>query len=49
MPEKRYAKRCGKSCIRCWVNRINHGSKLKREMFPKMFMYEDEYQEEYET
>ena len=49
MPDKKYAKGCGKSCIKCWENRINHGSKLKRKMFPKMFMCENEYQEEYET
>ena len=49
MPDKKYAKGCGKSCIKCWENRINHGSKLKRKMFPKMFMCDNEYQEEYET
>ena len=36
------------SCNRCWENRLNHGSKLKRKMFPKMFMGENKYQEEYE-
>lgn len=42
MPEKRYAKGCGKSCVRCWVNRLNHGSKLKRKQFPKAFEFHSE-------
>ena len=33
MPDKRYVKGCGKGCIRCWYNRLNHGSKLKKKMF----------------
>lgn len=37
MPDKRYVKGCGKSCVRCWVNRQIHGSKLKRKNFPKKF------------
>lgn len=49
MPDKRHSRGCGKSCIRCWHNKLNHGSKLKKKMFPKMFMFEDEEQEEYET
>lgn len=28
MPDKRYTKGCGKKCIRCWRNRLNHGSKM---------------------
>lgn len=32
MPDKRYVKGCGKGCIRCWYNRLNHGSKLKKKM-----------------
>ena len=35
MPEKRHAKGCGKTCIRCWVNRQKHGNKLKKKFFPK--------------
>ena len=37
MPEKRHVKGCGKSCIRCWVNRQKHGNKLKKKFFPKKF------------
>lgn len=37
MPDKRYTKGCGKKCIRCWMNRLNHGSKLKKKQFPKAF------------
>lgn len=37
MPDKKYVKGCGKSCYRCWVNRLNHGSKLKKKNFPKHF------------
>ena len=37
MPEKRHAKGCGKTCIRCWVNRQKHGNKLKKKFFPKRF------------
>lgn len=44
MPDKRYVKGCGKSCIRCWVNRQNHGNKLKKKLFPKKF--EDEKEDE---
>ena len=47
MPDKRYVKGCGKSCVRCWVNRQNHGSRLKKKFFPKHFEeYEDESEEE---
>ena len=42
MPDKRYVKGCGKGCIRCWHNRLNHGSKLKKKMFPKHFEFDDE-------
>ena len=42
MPDKRYVKGCGKSCIRCWVNRQNHGSKLKKKFFPKKFEENEE-------
>ena len=35
MPEKRYVRGCGKSCIRCWVNNLKHGNKLKKKQFPK--------------
>ena len=41
MPDKRYTRGCGKSCIRCWINRLNHGSKLKIKRFPKAFNTED--------
>ena len=37
MPDKRYVKGCGKGCVRCWVNRQNHGNKLKKKFFPKKF------------
>lgn len=40
MPEKRYVKGCGKSCVRCWQNRLQHGSKLKKKFFPKKFCEE---------
>lgn len=26
MPEKRYKKGCGPSCIGCWRNRLKHGN-----------------------
>ena len=42
MPDKRYTRGCGKSCTRCWINRLNHGSKLKKKCFPKMFEDSDE-------
>ena len=42
MPDKRYVKGCGKGCIRCWVNRQNHGSKLKKKFFPKKFEDDEE-------
>jgi len=48
MPEKRYVRGCGKSCTRCWINRLNHGSKLKKKCFPKMFEDSDENEEEEE-
>lgn len=37
MPDKRYSKGCGKKCIRCWENRLNHGNKLKKKKYPKLF------------
>ncbi len=46
MPDKRYVKGCGKGCVRCWYNRLNHGSKLKKKMFPKFFEIEDEEKKE---
>ncbi len=46
MPDKRYVKGCGKGCVRCWYNRLNHGSKLKKKMFPKHFEIEDEEKKE---
>ena len=52
MPDKRYAKGCGKDCVRCWVNRLNHGSKLKKKRFPKAFMMDENdtvEKKEYET
>ena len=41
MPDKRYAKGCGKKCIKCWLNRLNHGSKLKIKRFPKAYNMEN--------
>lgn len=26
MPDKRYVKGCGSSCLRCWENRLMHGN-----------------------
>ena len=46
MPEKRYARGCGKTCIRCWINRLNHGSKLKKKQFPKAFEFDSEDSDE---
>ena len=46
MPDKRYVKGCGKGCSRCWYNRLNHGSKLKKKMFPKHFEIDNEENEE---
>jgi hypothetical protein len=46
MPDKRYVKGCGKGCTRCWYNRLNHGSKLKKKMFPKHFEIDNEENEE---
>jgi len=46
MPDKRYVKGCGKGCVRCWRNRLNHGSNLKKKMFPKHFEIEDEEKKE---
>jgi hypothetical protein len=46
MPDKRYVKGCGKGCTRCWYNRLNHGSKLKKKMFPKHFEFDDEEKNE---
>lgn len=37
MPDKRYKKGCGKSCVRCWINKLEHGNKLKKKNFPKKF------------
>ncbi len=47
MPDKRYAKGCGKNCIRCWVNRQNHGNKLKKKFFPKRFEEDKEEEKVY--
>lgn len=27
MPERRYARGCGKNCLRCWRNRLVHANK----------------------
>jgi len=48
MPDKRYVKGCGKGCTRCWYNRLIHGSKLKKKMFPKHFEIDNEENEENE-
>jgi hypothetical protein len=29
MPDKNFKKSCGKSCIRCWENKLNHANKRK--------------------
>lgn len=29
MPDKIYKKGCGHRCIRCWMNKLEHGNKLK--------------------
>jgi hypothetical protein len=26
MPDKRYKRGCGPSCVRCWINRLKHGN-----------------------
>lgn len=41
MPDKNYKKRCGKSCYRCWINKLNHANKLKKKNFPKMFEFDE--------
>ncbi len=40
MPDKHFhsgnnKKGCGKSCVRCWRNKLKHGNKLKKKNFPK--------------
>ncbi len=35
MPEKRYKKGCGPSCIKCWVNNLKHGNKEVKEYLKK--------------
>jgi hypothetical protein len=37
---------CGKGCLRCWHNKLNHGSKLKKKMFPKHFEFDDKENKE---
>lgn len=49
MPDKRYVKGCGKSCTRCWRNRLNHGSKLKKKCFPKFFDFDENKEKKYAT
>ena len=54
MPDKNYKKGCGKSCIRCWKNKLKHGNKLKKKCFPKLFEdissnEEDETSKEYKS
>ena len=47
MPDKLYKRGCGKSCYRCWINKLNHGSRLKKKRFPKFFEeYESETEED---
>jgi hypothetical protein len=48
MPDKRYVKGCGKSCVRCWNNRLKHGSKLKKKCFPNHFKDDNEEKKEKE-
>ncbi len=48
MPDKRYVKGCGKSCVRCWTNRLKHGSKLKKKCFPKHFKENNDEKKEKE-
>ena len=31
MPDKRYKRKDGKRCLRCWRNRLKHGNKLKKQ------------------
>lgn len=29
MPDKNYKRGCGKGCLRCWRNKMNHANKVK--------------------
>lgn len=49
MPDKRYVKGCGKTCTRCWRNRLNHGSRLKKKCFPKFFDSDEKEDKQYAT
>ena len=40
MPDKSYNSRCGKSCQRCWRNKLKHGNKLKTPQFPKQNVWD---------
>jgi hypothetical protein len=46
MPDKRYKKGCGKNCVKCWINKLEHGNKLKKKNFPKKFKEEEEINNE---
>ena len=35
MPEKSRVPGCGKSCVRCWRNKLKYGNKLKKKKFSK--------------
>lgn len=39
MPEKSRVPGCGKSCVRCWRNKLKYGNKLKKKNFPKQNMW----------
>ena len=30
MPDKRYKRACGKNCVKCSMNKLKHGNKLKK-------------------
>ena len=35
MPDKRYAKGCGSSCLRCWQNRLKHANPTVKKYMKK--------------
>lgn len=48
MPDKRHP--CGKSCIRCWRNKLKHGNKESKRLLKKMgIKIDDSYKNKKES
>lgn len=50
MPERRYKRRCGNGCIKCWVNNLKHGNKESKAFLkkhPELKSYEVKHMKPY--